>query len=179
MQTHTYIQKLTHFPPTRIQIPPQNTQAHCEATKQKQQAAQKTPRGLAIHCSINPNRCASRRARSLSQTLKAHLNAANMFYDKWMKNISTHRGALHCIALKGQASKCRYRITRIDASVFPLWMWKIQWGASKWMHSHREPVLRQLIKSKQALTLIWGAITLPLWSKKPHMFYNWCLRGRL
>lgn len=43
-QTHTYIQKLTHFPPTCIQIPPWYTQAHCEATKQKQQAAQKHPR---------------------------------------------------------------------------------------------------------------------------------------
>lgn len=49
----TYIQKLAHFPPTCIQIPPQYTQAHCEATKKKQQAPQKTPRGLTIHCSIN------------------------------------------------------------------------------------------------------------------------------
>lgn len=46
-----------------------------------------------------------------------------------MKNMHIHtlaerererKRALHCIALEGQASKCRYRITRIDASVFPL-----------------------------------------------------------
>lgn len=126
-QTHTYIQKLTHFPPTCIQIPPQYTQAHCEATKQKQQAAQKTPRGLAIHCSINLTAVrADAHARSHTH-FKAHLNATNMFYDEWMKNMSARR-ALHCIALEGQASKCRYRITRIDASVFPLWMWKSNEG---------------------------------------------------
>lgn len=42
---------------------------------------------------------------------------------KKKKHAHTHRErerALHCIALEGQASKCRYRITRIDASVFPL-----------------------------------------------------------
>lgn len=52
-------------------------------------------------------RCASRRARSLSRALKAHLNARNMFYDKWMKNMNekhacAHSTTLHCPRGTGQ-----------------------------------------------------------------------------
>lgn len=53
------------------------------------------------------NRCASRRARSLSRALKTHLNATNMFYDKWMKNMNekhacTQSSTLHCPQGTGQ-----------------------------------------------------------------------------
>lgn len=81
-QTHTYIQKLTHFPPTCMQIPPQYTQAHCEATKQKTTSRSKNTQGTRNSLLNQSNRCASRRAHSLSRALKAHLNATNMFYDK-------------------------------------------------------------------------------------------------
>lgn len=120
-QTHTYIQKLTHFPPTCMQIPPQYTQAHCEATKQKTTSCSKNTQGTLNSLLNQSNRCASRRTRSLSRALKAHLDATNMFYDKMNEEekLCAQR-AVHRIALKGQASKCRYRITRIDASVFPL-----------------------------------------------------------
>lgn len=43
------------------------------------------------------NRCASRHARSLSRALKTHLNAANMFYDKWMKNMNEKHEWKTCV----------------------------------------------------------------------------------
>lgn len=77
-QTHTYIQKLTHFPPTCMQIPPQYTQAHCEATKQKTTSRSKNTQGTRNSLLNQSNR----RSHALSRALKAHLNETNMFYDK-------------------------------------------------------------------------------------------------
>lgn len=94
---------------------PQNRKQQAVPKKKKK----KTPRGLAIHRSINLGAVRAD-AHAHSHVLSRH---ANMFHDKMSENkkaTCTHREL--CIALEGQASKCRYRITRSDASVFPLWM---------------------------------------------------------
>lgn len=74
------------------------------------------------------------------------------FMTKWMKTKkTTHSRARHCIALEGQATKCRYRITRIDALVFPLWTWKFIEGSLSGCTPTEKPVLKPLIKSKHVL----------------------------
>ncbi len=125
---NTYIHSETHTLPTHMHTNP--TPVHTDplwSHKTETTSRSKNTQGTRNSLLNQSNRCASRRTHSLSRALKAHLDATNMFYDKWMKNMHTQR-ALHCIALEGQASKCRYRITRIDASVFPLWTWKSNEG---------------------------------------------------
>lgn len=70
-QTHTYVQKLTHFPPTCIQIPPQYTLGHCEATKQKttSRSKKKNTQGTRNSPLNQSERRASGHTRSLSHKI--------------------------------------------------------------------------------------------------------------
>lgn len=90
--TSTYIHSETHTLPTHTHTNP--TPIHTGPLwghKTETTSRSKNTQGTCNSLLNQSNRCVSRRTHSLSHALKAHLNATNMFYDKWMKNMrNTH-----------------------------------------------------------------------------------------
>ncbi len=100
---NAYIHSETHTLPTHMHTNP--TRAHTGplwSHKTETTSCSKNTQGTRNSLLNQSNRGASRRARSLSRTLKAHLNATNMFYDKWMRNMHAESTMLHCPRGTGQ-----------------------------------------------------------------------------